>query len=146
MKPVATNRRAKFDYEITETVEAGIILSGQEVKSCRKGHIDLSAAYVTFPSGKAILKGAKIRAYDFASNIGDYSPGKDRQLLLKKREIEKLKAVSEQSGMSVIPLEVRAGKFIKIVIGIGRGRKTIDKRARIKERDINRRMKRGEEV
>jgi len=146
MKTVAKNRRARFDYEITDTVVAGIVLSGQEAKSCRDGHVDLSGSYVSFLGGKPVLKQSKIRPYRFASQLIDYNPGRDRQLLLKKNEAEKLQSASEQKGVTIIPLEVQAGKFIKVVLGLARGRKTVDKRRVIKERDIDRRLKQGREI
>lgn len=145
MKVIALNRRARFDYEISDTLEAGIMLSGQEVKSCRLGHADLRGAYVSFYNGKAILKSAKIMKYPFASGIEDYRPDHDRQLLLKKSEMEKLNSLSAEKGITVIPMEIRAGKYIKVLLGIAKGRKTVDKRARIKEREMEKKMKKGEE-
>lgn len=146
MKTVAKNRRARFDYEITDTVVAGIILSGQEAKSCRAGHVDLSGSYVSFHGGTPTLKHVKIRPYQFASGLDDYDPGRDRKLLLKKPEAEKLQVASEQKGVSIIPLEVQAGKFIKVMLGLAKGKKTIDKRKVIKERDVERRLRQGREV
>lgn len=141
MKTVAGNRRARFDYEITDTVEAGIVLSGQEVKSCRKGQVSLAGSYVSFASGKPVIKAMKISPYAYASGLEGYDPGHDRELLLKKNEIEKVRSASSEKGMTVVPLEVRAGRFIKVLIGIGRGRKRLDKRQRIKEREIGRRVR-----
>ena len=109
MKVVAKNKRALFDYEITEKVEAGIILTGQEVKSARAGNMNLSGAYVSFATGKPVLKNAKIQPYAYASNLGDYDPGQDRLLLLKQKELDKLLGLSQEKGVSVLPLEVRSG-------------------------------------
>lgn len=145
MKVVAQNRRAKFDYEIIDTLEAGVILTGQEVKSCRSGHVNLSGAYVSFLSGKPVLKNSTIAPYAFASGLDDYKPGRERELLISKKDREKLLSASEEKGVAIIPLEIRAGKFIKVLLGLGKGRKTIDKRQRIKDRDIGRRIKKGEE-
>ena len=146
MKVVAQNRRARFDFEITDTVEAGIILSGQEVKSCRMGHVNLLGSYVSFFGGVAVLKHAKISPYAFATVGGEYDPGHDRQLLLKKPEAARLASVIAEKGVTLVPLEVRAGKFIKVLIGVGRGRKRADKRARIKEREMGRNLREGREV
>lgn len=146
MKTVASNRRARFDYEILETVEAGLVLTGPEVKSCRLGHIDLSGAYVSFLHDKPTLKQCKISPYPFASAAEQAPIGRDKSLLLQKAEAEKLQTLSNQKGVSIIPLEVKAGKYVKVVIGIGKGRKTIDKRKVIKERDIVKRMRKGEEI
>jgi SsrA-binding protein len=109
------------------------------------GHVDLAGSYVSFLKDQPILKQMKISPYKFASNLDGYDPGHDRPLLLKKNESEKLQAMSEQKGVTIIPLEVQAGKFIKVLIGIGRGKKTIDKRKVIKERDIERRLRKGQE-
>lgn len=144
VKVVAQNRRARFDFEITDTLEAGIILSGQEVKSCRNGNVNLAGAYVSFLGDKPILKRAKISPYAFAT-VTDYDPERDRELLLKKPEATRLEAATEEKGMSIVPLEIRAGKFIKVLLGIGRGRKKIDKRQKIKEREIGRKIREGRE-
>ena len=146
MKAVAQNRRARFDYEILETVTAGMILSGQEVKSCRSGNISLAGSYVSFLHGKPVLKHAKISPYKFASELSDYDPGRERGLLLKKNELQRLLTMAEEKGMTIVPLEVHADRFIKVVLGVGRGRKRIDKRQRIKERDVDRRLKQGREI
>ncbi len=145
MKIVAQNRRARFDYEILDTVEAGLVLTGQEVKSCRLGQVSLAGSYVSFHSGKPILKAMKISPYAYASGLEGYDPGHDRGLLMKKSQIAKLQAASAEKGMSTIPLEVHADKFIKVLIGIGRGRKRIDKRQRIKEREVGRRLRTGQQ-
>lgn len=145
MKVVAQNRRARFDYEIADTVEAGILLTGQEVKSCRLGQVNLAGSYVSFLSGKAVLKQVKISPYKYANVGSDYDPARDRPLLIRKSEIEKLQSAAEQKGATVIPLEVRAGKFVKILLGVARGRKRIDKRQRIREREVERRVRRGQE-
>lgn len=145
-KVVASNRRARFEYDLLESTEAGVVLTGQEVKSCRMGHVDLKGAYVTFRSGKPILKSVTIQPYKYASNLSDYDPGRDRELLLAKKDIDRLQGASEQQGVTVIPIEVRAGRFIKVLIAAAKGRKTIDKRRKIKEKDIQKRLRRGEEV
>lgn len=146
MKVVAQNRRARFDYEILETVEAGIILTGQEVKSARGGGMHLTGAYVSFHGGKPILKHAKILPYKFASGLDGYEPDRDRPLLLHARERDRLIGASAEKGMTVLPLEVRAGRTIKVLLGVGRGRKKRDKRQRIKEREVQRRLRKGEEI
>lgn len=145
MKVVAQNRRARFDYEITDTVEAGLVLSGQEVKSCRLGQVNLSGGYVSFFGGKATLKQAKISPYKYAGPMPDYDPGHERMLLLKKTDLLKLEAKQNEKGVSIIPLEVRAGRFIKVLIGIGTGRKRVDKRQKTKERETSRRVREGRE-
>jgi SsrA-binding protein len=146
MKIVAQNRRARYDYDIVDTLEAGISLTGQEVKSCRMGNVNLGGSYVSLISGKPVIKGMKIAKYNFASTVEDYQPGRDRVLLMKKREVEKLTSTLAEKGVSLIPLEVKAGKYIKVTLGLGKGRKRYDKRQNKKEKDIKRRLKEGREV
>ena len=146
MKVVAQNRRARYDYEITETVEAGMMLTGPETKSCRQGHISLAGAYVSFLGGKPMLKGASISKYAYSSATVAHDEKRDRELLLKKTECAKLQRSTEEKGMTMIPLEVRAGKYIKITIGVARGKKKMDKRQAIKERETGRRLREGREI
>lgn len=145
-KTVAQNRRAAFDFEIIDTVEAGIILTGQEVKSARMGNVNLSGSYVTFLGGKAFLKQTKISLYAFASGLVDYDPGRDRELLLKKSDLEKLSSLTAEKGVTIVPLEVRAAKYIKVLLGVARGRKRYDKRETIKKRDIEKRLRKGHDI
>lgn len=141
MKVVAKNRKATFDYEVTDTVEAGLLLTGQEVKSCRLGQISLAGSYVSFVGGRPLLKQAKISPYKYAGNMKDYDPGRDRLLLMTKAQVQKLEAAQSERGISIVPLEVRAGKFIKLLIAVGKGRKRIDKRQKIREREVGRRLR-----
>ena len=145
MKVVARNRKAKYDYEILETLEAGIRLSGQETKSCRQGHINLAGAYVSLLTERPVLKNASIAAYAYASGLDNYNPGQDRELLLKKKEIAKVEKLLSDKGVTIVPLEVRSGRRITVLLGIGRGQKRIDKRQKIKERDVKKRLKQGGE-
>jgi SsrA-binding protein len=145
MKVVARNRRARFDFEITETVEAGLMLTGPEAKSCRMGHVNLAGAYVSFFGGKAHLKNTKIAPYAFSRNV-PHEEMRDRQLLLSAAESARLQKALEEKGISVVPLEVRADKYIKVLLGLGRGRKRIDKRQRIKEREMGRNLREGREI
>ncbi len=143
---VIQNKRARFDYEILETIEAGLMLTGQEVKACRDGHVDMNGSYVSFSSGKPVIKNLKITKYRFASGLDGYEPGHDRALLLNRKEIEKLSGATNEKGISIIPLEVRTGRYVKLLIGLGKGRKNIDKRRVIKERDVQKRLKQGREI
>ncbi|MDD5469210.1 MAG: SsrA-binding protein SmpB [Candidatus Peribacteraceae bacterium] len=145
MKTVAQNRRARYDYEILDTVEAGVMLTGQEAKSCREGHMNLSGSYVSLRSGVPTLKNATIAPYTFAGNLPDYEPGRERMLLLQKSQIAKLAVQLNEKGISLIPLEVRAGRHIKILLGLARGRRRLDKRHAIRERDVRKKLKKGED-
>ncbi len=142
MKTVAQSRRARFDYAIEETLLAGIALHGAEVKSCRAGHVDLSGAYVSFLGSAPVLKHCTIAPYRFA-RADAFETGRDRTLLLSKKEMDRLRSASNEKGIAIIPLEVQTGKHVKVLLGIGRGRKTLDKRQRIKEREIEKRLRQG---
>ena len=141
VKVVAQNRRARFDYEIVETFEAGIQLLGWEAKACRTHLADLSGAYVSFVSGKPMLKKMTIRPYPFASGVNPDDTTRDRLLLLKAKELDKLKTASDEKGMAIVPLDVKAGKHIKVTLALGRGRKQFDKREKIKDRESKKRAK-----
>lgn len=139
METVAKNRRATFEYDVLETFEAGIRLLGWEAKACRMKLADLSGAYVSFVSGEPVLKKMTIRPYPFASGLVPEDATRDRPLLLKKKELDRLRTASDEKGMAIIPLEVKAGKFIKVTLALGKGQKQFDKRQKIKERDSKRR-------
>ncbi len=146
MKIVAQNRRARFDYEIVETLEAGMMLTGPEVKSCREGHVSLTGAYVLLQKGKAVLRNVTIARYRYAAGTQTNEPDRERELLLKKTEFHHLASATDQKGMTIVPLEIHAGKYIKIVIGLGRGKKQFDKRSSIKKRDVERKLREGREI
>ena len=146
MKVVAKNRRATFDYDVVDSFEAGLILTGPEVKSCRLGQISLAGSYVSFLGGRAVLKQAKISRYAYAGDLAEYVPDRDRVLLLSKAQQAKLEAAQAEKGISIIPLEVRAGKFVKLLIAVGKGRKRLDKRQKIRERDMGKRMRMGKDA
>ncbi len=145
MKLVAQNRRARFDYDILATFEAGIVLKGWEVKSCRGGHVNLAGSYVSFHGGVPVLKNAKIAPYAFAVKPSLDEIQRDRPLLLRASELTKLESAAGEKGNTVVPLQMRAGRFIKVTLGVGRGRKKLDKRQRIKEREIGRKLREGKE-
>ena len=146
MKVVAAYRRARYDYDILESLEAGIMLTGPEVKSCRAGHISLAGSYVLLKNGRAIVRNIAISPYQYTAHSDGYDPAHDRELLLKREEFTRLQTGIDQKGLTLIPLEVRAGKYIKVLIGLCRGKKQFDKRASIKKRDTERRIREGREV
>lgn len=143
---LVSNRRARHDYEILETYEAGIVLLGTEIKSLRNHGGALQDAFVLIEKGEAFLKNASIAPYSYGS-IYNHEERRDRKLLLHKKEIEKLKKVVEQKGLTIIPLAMYLKKgFVKVKIAVGRGKKLHDKRSSIKTRDQKReidRMLRG---
>lgn len=142
MKSLAENRKAYYDYEILETYEAGIVLNGQEVKSIKTGHINLKGAYVVFKNEELFLIGANIPPYQPKNAPKDYNPERSRKLLLTKAEIKSLVGKIKQKGLTLIPLKVYTKNAkIKLLFGIGKGKKEIDKREKIKKREFEREKK-----
>lgn len=140
---LVSNRRARHDYEILETYEAGISLLGTEIKSLRNHEGSLQEAYVVIDRREAYLKGASIAPYSFG-NIHNHEEKRDRKLLLHKHEIEKLKRSTDQKGLTIIPLAIYLKKGrAKVKIGIARGKKQHDKRSTIKEREQKRSIERA---
>lgn len=139
------NKKARHDYEINTTFMAGLVLSGGEVKSLRNKHGSLSGSFVKIVGDGAVLLNAQINPYQFADNR-DYDPKRSRQLLLKKKQVYQIKDLLEQKSMTAVPLAiVLRGRFIKLEIGVGKGRKQFEKRAMLKKkaqaRDIDRELK-----
>jgi SsrA-binding protein len=143
MPNLAINKRATFDYEILETMEAGLVLTGAEVKAVRDGQVSLKSAYITLSKGEPWLINAHISPYKKAGQMKGYEPTQNRKLLLKKSEIKRLTGQKDQGGLTIIPLKLYTKHHrIKLQIGLGRGRKKFDKREVIKKRDINREVRR----
>ncbi len=135
-----TNRRARHDYELGDSLVAGLQLTGAETKALRMGHGQLRGAYVTLKNGELWLLNARISSTNGVP-IDETTQTRSRKLLAKKREIEKL-IEAKQQGRSIVPLQMlTGGRFIKIRIAIGKGKKHYDKRAALKARDENRRIK-----
>ena len=136
---IAKNKKARFEFFIEDTLEAGISLEGWEVKSLRAGKIQLGESYVMFKDNQAWLFGALITPLITASTHNVHDPLRTRQLLLHRREINRLRGLVEVEGSTVVPLELywKEGK-VKLSIGLAKGKKQHDKRATMKERDWNR--------
>lgn len=144
-KPLAQNRKARHDYEILETFEAGLVLKGTEIKSIRQGKMNLADGYVSLRNGEAWLKNVHISPYE-QGNIFNHDPLRDRKLLLHKREIYKLAEEVKQKQLTVVPLKVYLVRGrAKVLIGLARGKRKYDKRHALKDqqmkRDIDRAMK-----
>ncbi|MFA7245518.1 MAG: SsrA-binding protein SmpB [Candidatus Magasanikbacteria bacterium] len=134
MPTYAINKKAKFDYEILETLEAGLVLTGPEVKAVRSKQIKLTGSFVTFHGFEAYLLNAHISKYKYSS-LKDYEPEKTRKLLLNKKQIAYLRGKLEEKGLTIVPLSVYTkGRKIKVNIAIGRGKKQYDKKRVLKER------------
>ncbi len=143
MKVYSENKKAHFDYEVLEKYEAGLVLQGQEVKSIRTGHINLAGSYVVINNNEIILIGAKIPAYQPKNTPEDYNPERQRKLLLSKKEIDYLAGRANERGFSLIPLKVYDNNGrIKLEFGVARGKKSFDKKEKIKKRDTDRDIRR----
>jgi len=137
------NRKARFNYDIIETYEAGLILAGSEVKSLRQGSASLNEAYVRIIRGEPYLVGANISAYDHASR-DNHDPDRNRKLLLHAREIKRLMGKVTEKGFTIVPLKLyfNARGYAKVQIGLAKGKSAYDKRRQIRERDTRREMQR----
>ncbi|NDY41897.1 SsrA-binding protein SmpB [Dissulfurirhabdus thermomarina] len=146
VKIVARNRKARFAYHIEDTLEAGLVLLGPEVKSLREGRANLADGYVVFKRGEAWLQNVHISPYPFAAHHQHLDPLRPRKLLLHRREIDRLAGKVQERGLSLVPLSLyfRDGKA-KVELGLARGKKRYDKRETLKrrteEREIRRRYK-----
>ena len=140
---IAENKKARHDYEISQTLEAGLVLLGSEVKAIRDGAINLRESHIRFKDGELYLVGCHIMPYEF-SRQDSHKPTRDRKLLLHRREIDRLSVDTKQKGLSLIPLKVyfRDGRC-KLEFGAGKGKKHFDKRESIQRRDAERRMTRA---
>jgi len=143
MPILATNKKARFDYDILETCEAGIVLTGAETKSIRTGGAKLTGSFVTIGHRGASVLNMHISPYRYAPREG-YVPDRTRTLLLKNKEITYLRQKSHEEGLTIVPLILYTkGRHIKMEIGIARGKKKHDKRRSLKEREQKRTIERA---
>lgn len=142
-KVVAQNKKARRNYEITEVFEAGIVLTGGEIKSIRAGHVDFADSYVRETKGELFLVGCQISPYKFTRDT-EQEPTRSRKILMHRREIDKIAEKIIRGGLTVVPLRMYLKKGrCKLEIGVGRGKKTHDKREDVKRRDADREMARA---
>jgi SsrA-binding protein len=140
IKVIATNRKANFEYEILNRYEAGIVITGTEVKSIRDGKINIQESYGRIINDEVWIINSHINEYKYG-NINNHEPIRNRKLLLNKREIRKIKQQLQEKGLTLVPLKVYfKGSLIKVEIGIAKGKKLYDKRESIKKRDIERNL------
>lgn len=144
MKVYADNPKAGFNYEILETIEAGLVLKGYEVKAIKSGRAVINGSYVKIVSGYPVLVGATIAPYQPANTPESYDPQASRKILISKAEINRLIGIQKSQGSALIPLKLFDKKgLVKLLIGIARGKKKYDKRETIKKKDEQRRKQRG---
>ncbi len=142
IRVITTNRKARHEYHIIDTIEAGIALKGCEVKSIREGRVNLQDAYARFRKGELWVVGMHISPYKQAA-FESPDPLRDRKLLLHKRELKRLQRYVEEKGITLVPLKVYLKKhLVKIELGVAKGKKQYDKRAAIAEREQKREMER----
>ena len=139
---LAENRRARHDYAVLETIECGIVLSGTEVKSARRGGVSLSGSYAAVLGGELWLVGADISAYEFGNRF-NHAPKRNRKLLVHAKEVGELRMKSEAKGLTLVPLRMflRRGK-VKVELGVCRGKALHDKREALKAKAVRRELER----
>lgn len=143
-KTVITNKQARRNYDILETFEAGIVLVGSEVKSLRASQAELKDAYATFRGGELWLENLHIAPYAF-SRAGGHEPERPRKLLLRKRELQRLIGKIAEQGLTLVPLNIYfTHGLAKVELGLGKGRRTVDRRQKLKEREMQREMQRAQ--
>ena len=140
------NKRALFEYHVEERYVAGMMLTGSEVKSIRDGQVNMAEAYCSFKGEELWLRNMHISPYKPAQHYS-HEPLRDRKLLLNKKELSKLKTRNKEKGVTIVPLKITSSEtgFIKVEIGLVRGKKNYDKRESIKERDVQRSLRRNED-
>jgi SsrA-binding protein len=143
-KLIARNRRARHDYSVLDTVEAGVVLNGSEVKSLRGGQVQLADGFARYDCGELWLEGVHIAPYQFATGVGAHDPDRRRKLLLHRAEIDRLQQRVAQERLTLVPLSLyfRDGRA-KVELALGKGRQKADKRQAIAERDSNREIERA---
>ncbi|MDZ7754882.1 SsrA-binding protein SmpB [Rhodohalobacter sp.] len=140
--PKIENRKARHDYHVDETYEAGIVLKGTEVKSIRDGKASLNEAFAYFKNGEIWLKNMYIKPYKFGS-YSNHDERRERKLLFKKREIREIDKSMHQKGFTLVPLKLYfKGGYAKVLMGLARGKKQYDKREDIKQKDVRRELDR----
>ncbi len=136
------NRKARYEYEILETFEAGLVLTGQETKSIREGGAKLDGAYVTVTAGEMWLLGAHLRPYSRSARTEFYAADRSRKILVHAKELLYLAGKTQQKGLTLVPLALYPrGRKIKLSFALCRGRKAHDKREKLKQRDLERETK-----
>jgi SsrA-binding protein len=144
MADYAKNPRAKYDFEILDTIEAGLVLRGHEVKSIKSGKVSIKGAYVRIRGEEAWLIGASIPPYQPPNTPEGYDEQADRKLLLSKRQLSSLVGLSKSHGVTLVPMKLYGKKgVIKLLVGVARGKKKYDKRESKKLKDIARAKQRG---
>lgn len=139
---IAQNRKARHDYAVSDTIEAGMVLQGTEIKAIRAGRMNLKDGFAKVRNGEVFLHNVHISPYE-QGNIFNHDPLRTRKLLMKRRQIERLIGETKNPGVTLVPLKVYIKNgYAKVLIGVAKGKKNYDKREDLKRRDINREIAR----
>ncbi len=140
---VAKNKKARFEYEILETIEAGVVLRGTEVKSVRQKKVSIQESYARIKDGEAYIIGMTISPYEMGNQF-NHEPARERKLLLHRQELKRLTGKLKEKGLTLVPLKIyfKNGK-VKILLGLGKGKTTYDKRKTIQKREADRELQRA---
>ncbi len=142
IKIIGTNRKANFQYELLDRIEAGIVLKGTEVKSLRESKVNLQESYARFIGNELWLLNCHISEYKYG-NLNNHDPLRDRKLLMTKRELRKLKSKLQEKGLTLVPVKIYfKSSLVKLELALAKGKKLYDKRETIKKRDTERKLKR----
>ncbi len=142
VKTIATNRKARHDYFVEETYEAGLVLTGSEIKSIRAGHVNLRDSFAVVKEGELWLMNAHIAPYDQAT-YANHEPRQPRKLLMHRREINRIAGKLQEKGFTLVPLRLYLkNNLAKVELGLGRGKKQYDKRAALREKETRREIDR----
>ena len=143
MTTYITNRKVKFDFELLDTFEAGLVLFGHEVKAIRAGKAKLDGGYVLIRGGEAYLVNMSVAPYQVANTPKDYDPDRPRKLLLSRKQLAELERASEQQGLTIVPIRLYNNRQkLKLELALARGKKKFDKRETLKKRDTKRTIER----
>jgi SsrA-binding protein len=145
MKKICVNKRAYFEYQILEKVTAGIQLQGSEVKSIKASKVSIAEAYCYIKDGEMFIKGMHVTEHKEGGTHNNHQPVRDRKLLLKKKEILAFDEKMSQKGLTIVPLEIILSNtgFVKLEVGLAKGKNLYDKRTSIKEKDLKRELERN---
>ena len=145
MKSITKNKKAYFEYQILEKLTAGIQLQGSEVKSIKASKVSIAEAYCYIKDGEMFIKGMHVTEHKEGGTHNNHQPVRDRKLLLKKKEILGLEEKTAQKGLTIVPLEIILSNtgFVKLEIGLAKGKNLYDKRTSIKEKDLKRELERN---
>ncbi len=143
-KPIALNRKARHEYEVLETLETGIVLTGTEVKALREGRCSIEDSYATFIADELWLLNLHIGPYSHAAPQANHEPRRPRKLLLHKRQALRLRSKVQEKGLTLVPLSLYfSGPYVKVELALVRGKKLHDRREDIRRRDIERELRRS---